>query len=102
MSAKEFVSDERYVKELKPETLLEEAQRLVAGPKREEYGELNESMGRIADVWSAILGRRVNANQVALCMAGLKLIRESHEHKRDNLVDAAAYCYIADEVTHSF
>ena len=36
--------------------------------------------------------------KVALMMCGLKLVREMHRHKRDNLVDLAGYAKVADLV----
>ena len=39
----------------------------------------------------AILGIEVTPKQVGLCMVGVKISREVHEHKRDNLVDGAGY-----------
>ena len=79
-------------------TILEEAGALVAGVRQEAYGDPSEMHAKIAAIWSVILGHEVSPRQVALCLAGMKLARESHRHKRDNLVDLAAYAHLADVV----
>ena len=62
-----------------------------------QYGKPEDSLTAIADVWSALLrnklapDERVTASDVALLMAGLKLVRESNLHKHDSLLDAIAY-----------
>lgn len=77
------------------ETLFEEANRVINGDKREAYGSMEDSFARIALTWSAVLKTTITAKQVALCMLGLKLCRESHKHGRDNIVDFYGYalCY---------
>lgn len=74
-----------------PETVLQEAERVVGGDRRQDYGGARGSFDRIAVIWGAILATEVTGEQVALCMIGLKLVRESHSHKRDNVVDIAGY-----------
>lgn len=72
-------------------TILEEAQKIVYGDRNASYGDPADDFGRTAKIWSAILGIEVTAMQVGLCMIGVKLSRQCHQHKRDNLVDAAGY-----------
>lgn len=73
------------------ESIFEEATRIVGGTRRQDYGSVRGSFDRIAKAWSAVLPCDVTGEHVALCMIGLKLVRESHAHKRDNLVDIAGY-----------
>lgn len=83
-------------------TILEEASKLVDGDRRADYGPLDESMAAIAAVWNVVLKKKLqpavilSPHDVALLMAGLKLCREANSHKRDNLVDGAAYLHIAN------
>jgi hypothetical protein len=49
-------------------------------------------------MWSALFGRRFRAEDVPLAMICVKLSRESHQHKRDNLVDIAGYAAALDRL----
>lgn len=74
------------------ETILEEAQRLVHGNRGDDYGHPAEDFTRTGRMWGAILDRPdVPPELVGLCMAALKISREVHRPKRDNLVDLAGY-----------
>jgi hypothetical protein len=83
------------------ESTLQEAQRIVYGDRQGDYGHPLDDMGRTASIWSAILGAQVTAEQVALCMIGVKISRECNRPKRDNRTDIAGYAEclqrIADE-----
>jgi hypothetical protein len=74
-----------------PETVLQEAQRLILGDRNSSYDHPLDNFQRIADIWSVVLGIKVTPEQVGLCMVGVKLARESYMPKRDNLVDGAGY-----------
>ena len=71
--------------------ILTEANTLVAGDRNDDYGHPADDFDRTAAIWSAILGTPITAAQVGLCMIGVKLSRETHRHKPDNLVDIAGY-----------
>jgi hypothetical protein len=72
-------------------TILAEAARLADGPRNDSYGHPREDFTRTAKIWSALLGVEITAEQVGLCMIGVKLSRHCHAPKRDNLVDIAGY-----------
>ena len=74
-----------------PESVVDEAVRLVNGPRQETYSHPFDDFSRTAKIWSGILGIDVTPAQVALCMVGVKISRECHLPKRDNLVDAHGY-----------
>ena len=76
-------------------SLYEQANNAVRGVKRQEYGPLQQSFECLAKAWSSILKRDVTPKQVCLCMASLKLVRESENHKPDNVLDFYGYtiCY---------
>ena len=76
---------------MNPESILEEAKRIVHGDRGENYGHPFEDFSRTAQIWSAILEIDVSPEQVALCMVGLKISREVNRPKRDNIVDGAGY-----------
>lgn len=76
--------------------VLAEARELVAGDRQAAYGTPVEAMRRTAALWEAVDGRPHTGHDVALKLALLKIARESHAHRRDNLIDAAGYLLIAD------
>jgi hypothetical protein len=76
-------------------SILAEAEGLVNGARRDEYGPAEEGFAQYARGWSEIIGAEVTPTQVALCMAWLKICRELNGHKRDSLVDAAGYIHLA-------
>ena len=81
--------------------ILEEAARLIGsdGDRERDYGTPAENFGRIAAGWSVILDQDVSAEQVALCMAWLKIARLVNGPHEDSYVDAAAYMALAGELS---
>lgn len=75
--------------------ILIEAWDLLEHDRQDDYGDPVIQHERIAQVWSAILDRPVSAEQVALCLAGMKVVRAAGRHERDDLADGAAYLEIA-------
>jgi len=88
-----------------PEGVLDEAARLTAGDRHSDYGHPRDDFARTARMWSGVLadklrpGCEVSAMDVPLCMIAVKLARQAHRHKRDNLVDVAGYARTAAMVT---
>lgn len=78
-----------------PETVLQEADRLINGDRREAYGDVRQRFESVAVGWTQIIGAPVSAQQVALAMVWLKVMREVNAHKRDNLVDIGGYTGLA-------
>lgn len=80
------------------ETILEEAQRLVHGPRQGDYGHPFDDYTRTARMWEAILGvpqGTITPRIACLMMAAVKISREVHRPKRDNLTDLAGYAACA-------
>lgn len=88
----------------RPKTILEEAKELVYGDREKAYGHPIIDFTATAHIWTGLLlnkldtGKAISAKDVALCMAGLKLSRESRNPRRDNRVDAIGYVITADRV----
>lgn len=83
-----------------PEELLQKAAETVAGDRQDDYGSPAESFGRIARLWSALLGIEVEPWQVAQLMAALKLSRLSTTHDHvDSYVDLAGYAALGASLT---
>lgn len=89
----------------KPEGVLEEAARITGTGRQENYGHPKVNHDRIAILWNAYLKARaldkdgkpmlvpekLKGEDVAIMMVLLKIAREIHTKKRDNLVDMAGY-----------
>lgn len=80
------------------ESISQEADRLVNGDRGKAYGHPSRNFQLTADLWSVILGVPVTPAQVALCMVQVKIARELHAPKRDNLVDAIGYILTYEKV----
>lgn len=81
--------------------LLEEAKILVSGDRRKSYGSPRKNFTNIAKIWSVVLGTEVKPEQVALCMVGTKLARQSFKSGRDNKVDLIGYILTLDEIENN-
>ncbi len=81
----------------KQETVLEEAQRIVYGDREQTYGHPSKNFDTTAKLWNAYLEGKypevpqLDCFDVAMMMTLLKVAREAHQHKRDNIVDACGY-----------
>lgn len=73
------------------EDVLEEALRLTSGDRQNQYGPPDQDFARTAAMWTALFGHKFEARDVAMAMICLKLSRETHQKKRDNVVDGAGY-----------
>ena len=71
------------------------ASNLVLGDRNAAYGDPTADFTRVAAGWSALFGITVTAKQALLAMVWLKLCREVHAPKDDNLVDAHGYLLLA-------
>ena len=79
--------------------VLETAAELINGDRERDYGTPAENFNRIAAGWSVILEKDVSAEQVALCMAWLKIARLVNGPHEDGFVDGAAYMALAGELS---
>lgn len=78
--------------------VLREADGLINGDRQKQYGTPQENHARIAKGWEVILKTSVTPDQVALCMAWLKIARLAEGPHRDSYVDGAAYMALAAEL----
>jgi hypothetical protein len=83
------------------ESILQEAHRLTHGDRGSAYGPPTDDYGRTAALVSALLAHKLKepltAAEMAMAMICVKLSRQVHKPKRDNMVDAAGYCWVAHE-----
>jgi len=84
-----------------PEAILDEAKRITTADRQQDYGHPLADFTRTAMLWTGILagrlrdGQHVTPMDIPLCMIAVKLARQAHRHKRDNLVDIAGYARTA-------
>ncbi len=75
-----------------------EAQELVNGERRQDYGDMKESFMRIAGLWSAYLGVHIDHLDVGKMMVLLKVSRAKHNNHRDSYVDIVGYVECIDKM----
>ena len=80
--------------------ILENAIRTVCQDRRDEYGQIEDNFGLIADLWSSYLGASVTAVDVAMMMGMIKMARiKTGKYTQDNFVDLAGYAACGAECT---
>ncbi len=79
-------------------TITTEALSIVNGSRQKAYDAPERNFHRIALAWEAITDRAYTPAEVGLMFVALKIVRESHQHQRDNFVDAVGYLLCADAV----
>lgn len=82
--------------------VLNEAADLISHDRNQTYDEPEHNFRRIAAYWNLYLTdhllRPIQPHQVALILGLVKIAREQHAPKRDNLVDLAGYAACYQEV----
>ena len=83
-------------------TVLEEAASITSDDRQKTYGHPADNHGGTAAMWTAYLGKRLNApltaRDVCLMQVLVKVSREAHAPKRDNLVDICGYARNAEMI----
>jgi hypothetical protein len=86
--------------------ILFEAYDLVHNVRSEAYDHPLDNFGRTAKIWGVILedvlkpGSVITPEMVGLCQIGVKLAREVHLPKRDNLTDICGYAEAVEWLKH--
>jgi hypothetical protein len=74
--------------------ILKEADQIVnqrSEEKERMYGPFSDSMELASSIATLLTGKNMETKDMYMCMVSLKLSREAHSHKEDNLLDAVAY-----------
>lgn len=86
------------------ESILAEAGAIIAGARETDYGKAEDSFQIIAQLWNTYIednqargGGRLGGRDVALMLILMKVARDGHKSKRDNLVDIAGYAALAEK-----
>jgi len=79
------------------ESVAQEAHRISSpdGDRNKDYGHPLDNFNGIAALWNAHFGTSFSYDDVAHAMILMKLNRDTHQPKRDNLVDIAGYANAA-------
>jgi hypothetical protein len=77
-------------------SIAQEAVDIVTGDRAAAYGHPYYDFAKVAGMWSALFGWEVTPSDVPLAMVCLKLARQLHREKRDNLVDIVGYVITHD------
>jgi len=76
---------------------VQDAIKVVTGDRQDSYGNPMADFKGTALIWTGILQHKlhapITAEDVPLMMIGLKLRREAHRAKEDNIVDAHGYLH---------
>lgn len=80
-------------------TILHKADHIINGARKDDYGNAEENFGRIATIWSCLLGADVTPAQVVQCMIALKLARlfNTPDHY-DSWLDIAGYVGVWEHI----
>ena len=88
-------------------SVLSEAQEIIYGDREQTYGHPAINLESIADLWQAYLRTvakhsddvfEMSPEDVCWMMVLLKMARQAHKHKRDNLVDAVGYIALIERL----
>ena len=72
----------------------------VVEKRRSDYGEPEDLFEHVAARWSQVLGIRITAAQVAVCLMDLKMARLAHDPRHlDSLVNVLGYGACVREIT---
>ena len=83
---------------MKTREYLDTAAKIVTGQRQMDYGDKYQNHENISKLWSAYLGNKVSAHDVAICMLLVKVARLKHRTTEDCYIDMAGYAAIAGEI----
>ena len=79
-------------------SILSEAEEIVNGSRHSDYGDAKESFSRVATIASVMTGKELAPEDCCAVLMAVKLVRESFNHKRDNLVDLCGYAELMNRL----
>jgi len=78
-------------------SIIKEADELLNGDRAKDYGDVADNFKSISEVANVLLkSKGIVLDEIDICnvLIALKIAREGNKHKKDNLVDLAAYANI--------
>lgn len=85
-------------------SVLDEAKDIISNRAHDDYGNVERCMGNISEQWNLYLAQThgslavITDEDVCKMMMLLKMSRDSHKPKRDNLVDLIGYAALVQEI----
>ena len=86
--------------DVEPMSTAQEAEYLIEGPRRDDYGPVEAGFEHVARLWAPILGlAAVSPRKVAACMVAWKMSRAlTGATKHDTFVDMVGYALLWEQV----
>lgn len=79
--------------------ILSKAKSIINGERHGTYGDAEDSLQTIADMWSAYLNTEISSEDVANMMILMKVARNSSGvYKDDNWIDICGYAALGGEI----
>lgn len=69
--------------------------------KERQYGPIDESMGKAAEVASLLCNKKITTEDFYKCMIALKISRLSYNTKYDTILDAIGYLAALDKLKNN-
>ena len=85
-------------------SVIDQAKHIIEGDREQTYGRPGKNLRKIAEQWSLYISQQSGISvtlleeDVCWMMALLKMARQMHRHKEDNLVDAIGYIALIEKV----
>ena len=72
--------------------ILKEAINLIGGQRNTDYGDSVTNHENIANLWSAFLGKKISAHDVAICMVLVKVF--SFHRQRQSILQSLLFQFL--------
>ena len=79
--------------------ILKDADVAISEDRVKDYGDPKICFRTLSEMWTSYTGHPITPNDVAMMMVLLKVVRNKHHVKLDNLVDICGYAALAGELT---
>ena len=73
----------------------------MKGDRQRTHGDPQDTLARIAQMWTGYLGKDIHPHEVAQMMVLVKIARSRHAYDRDHYLDAVAYTLLAESGNRS-
>lgn len=88
-----------YIKTSETESFAQEAERIINGPRKNDYGDARMNFDRWIAICDVVYGIKITSRELVSIMKALKLSRDRQKRGRDNHVDFIGYDLL-DEQLH--